>query len=52
MSEGMDSLLMGQGQMSLDSVNEEVSMNQGIRTIIYPVKDIARAKMLYTSFWA
>ena len=23
-------------------------MNQGIRTIIFPVKDIARAKMLYS----
>lgn len=23
-------------------------MNQGIRTVIYPVKDIARAKVLYS----
>jgi predicted enzyme related to lactoylglutathione lyase len=25
-----------------------LSMNQGMRTVIYPVKDVARAKVLYT----
>jgi predicted enzyme related to lactoylglutathione lyase len=28
---------------------QEVSVNQGIRTIIYPVKDLARAKKLYST---
>ncbi|CAG0974186.1 hypothetical protein METP2_01576 [Methanosarcinales archaeon] len=26
-------------------------MNQGIKTIIYPVKDLAHAKMFSASFW-
>jgi predicted enzyme related to lactoylglutathione lyase len=28
---------------------KELFMNQGIKTVIYPVKDIARAKTLYTT---
>jgi hypothetical protein len=26
-------------------------MNQGIRTVVYPVKDLARAKALYRQLW-
>jgi predicted enzyme related to lactoylglutathione lyase len=37
------------GRAASTTINhdKEVVMNQGIRTVVYPVKDIARAKTLY-----
>src|SRR5512136_3025528 len=34
--------------LHLERTSQEVNMNMGVKTIIYPVKDLARAKMLYT----
>jgi predicted enzyme related to lactoylglutathione lyase len=39
----------GRSAIESDDQHEELFMNQGIRTIIYPVKDLAQAKKLYSA---